>query len=98
MCDQVGAMDQLRLAKVYGENWATHTVSCTTYYTDDTWFDACSWMWHNWDSLIGMSFLPHDGGTYQQAPYESISKAQYNQLVLCSEPTRVGRAACIRGD
>lgn len=84
--DQVGTIDQLELAKCYGENWATHTVSCTTYYTDDTWFDACSWMWHNWDSLIGMSFLPHDGGTYQQAPYEAIDKATYTQMSLCIEP------------
>jgi ribonucleoside-diphosphate reductase alpha chain len=84
--DQVGTIDQLELAKCYGDNWATHTVSCTTYYTDDTWFDACSWMWHNWDSLIGMSFLPHDGGTYQQAPYEAITKAEYTQMSLCVEP------------
>jgi ribonucleoside-triphosphate reductase len=84
--DQVGTIDQLELAKCYGENWATHTVSCTTYYTDDTWFDACSWMWRNWDSLIGMSFLPHDGGTYQQAPYEAIDKAEYMQMSLCIEP------------
>lgn len=84
--EQVGTIDQLELAKCYGENWATHTVSATTYYTDDTWFDACSWMWKNFNSLIGMSFLPHDGGTYQQAPYEEISKAEYTQLTLCSEP------------
>ena len=77
---QVGTIDQLELAKCYGENWATHTVSCTTYYTDDSWYDACSWMWKNWDSLIGMSFLPHDGGTYQQAPYEAIEQADYDIL------------------
>ena len=84
--DQVGTIDQLELARIYGENWATHTVSCTTYYTDDTWFAACDWMWHNWDSLIGMSFLPHDGGSYQQAPYEAITAAEYNQMMLCVDP------------
>jgi hypothetical protein len=78
---QVGTIDQLELAKCYGENWATHTVSCTTYYTDDSWYDACSWMWKNWDSLIGMSFLPHDGGTYQQAPYEEIDEATFSYAV-----------------
>ena len=77
---QVGTIDQLELAKCYGDNWATHTVSCTTYYTDDSWYDACSWMWNNWDSLIGMSFLPFDGGTYQQAPYEAIDQADYDIL------------------
>ena len=62
------------------------TVSATTYYDDDSWFDACSWMWSNFDSLIGMSFLPHDGGTYQQAPYEAITKAEYTQLSMCTDP------------
>ena len=44
-----------------------------------------------------MSFLPHDGGTYQQAPYESaIDKAQYNQLMLCSEPIRWDELPAVR--
>ena len=82
----VSTVDQLELAKCYGENWATHTVSCTAYYTDDTWFEACDWMWKNFDSLIGMSFLPHDGGSYRQAPYEEIDKAAYVQASMCVEP------------
>ena len=40
--DEVSTIDQLELAKCYGENWATHTVSCTAYYTDDSWFEACA--------------------------------------------------------
>ena len=78
--DQVGTIDQLELAKTYGENWATHMVSCTAYYTDDSWFDACQWVWSNWNSLAGMSFLPHDGGSYKQAPYEAIDQADYDML------------------
>jgi len=74
----VGTIDQLELAKTYGEHWATHMISCTAYYTDDTWYDACAWVWKNWDSVAGMSFLPHDGGTYQQAPYEEIDQADYD--------------------
>ena len=82
----VGTIDQLELAKTYGDHWATHMVSCTTYYTDDSWFSACQWVWDNWDSVAGMSFLPHDGGSYRQAPYEEISKAEYTQLTLCTDP------------
>ena len=79
---QVGTIDQLELAKCYGDNWTTHTVSCTTYYSDDTFFAACDWMWKNWDSLIGMSFLPLDvsGTSYAQAPYEAIDQAEYDIL------------------
>ncbi len=82
----MGTIDQLELAKLYGENWATHMVSCTAYYVDDTFYDACSWIWKNWDSVAGMSFLPHDGGTYQQAPYEEISKAEFVQESMCIDP------------
>ena len=82
----MGTIDQLELAKTYGEHFATHMVSCTAYYDDDSWFDACSWIWANWDHVAGMSFLPHDGGNYAQAPYEEISKAQYTQATLCLEP------------
>ena len=84
----VGTIDQLELAKTYGDHWATHMVSCTTYYTDDTWFSACQWIWDNWDSVAGMSFLPHDGGTYRQAPYEEISKAEYVQATLFIDPIK----------
>ena len=28
----MGTIDQLELARIYGDHWATHTVSCTTYY------------------------------------------------------------------
>ena len=76
----MGTIDQLELAKCYGENWATHMVSCTAYYTDDSWFEACQWIWDNWDDVAGMSFLPHDGGSYQQAPYEAIDQADYDIL------------------
>jgi ribonucleoside-diphosphate reductase alpha chain len=82
----VGTIDQLELAKTYGEHWATHMISCTAYYTDDTWYDACAWVWKNWDSVAGMSFLPHDGGTYQQAPYEEVSMEEYKELAKTVKP------------
>jgi hypothetical protein len=31
--------------------------------------------------MSGVSFLPHDGGTYRQAPYETCDEAQYNKLL-----------------
>ena len=84
--EDMGTIDQLELARIYGKHWATHTVSCTTYYTDDSWFEACDWMWKHFDSLIGMSFLPHSGGSYKQAPYEEMTKAEYVQASMCVDP------------
>ena len=79
--DDVGTVDQLELAKQYGEHWAEHTVSLTAYYTDSSWFDLCSWAYNNWDYMIGMSFLPHDGGSYKQAPYQAIDKKAYAEAL-----------------
>ena len=45
------------------------------------------WKPENWNSLIGMSFLPFgDASSYRQAPLEAISKAEYTQLTLCTDP------------
>ena len=77
---QVGTIDQLELSKVYGDHWCHHTVSMTGYYTDESWYDLCSWVWKHWDSMIGLSFLPHNGGTYKQAPYQEIDVSAYKAL------------------
>ena len=34
-------------------------------------------MWENRGSYNGLSVLPHDGGTYTQAPFEDCSKETY---------------------
>jgi ribonucleoside-diphosphate reductase alpha chain len=31
--------------------------------------------------MVGMSFLPHDGGSYKQAPYQEIDEATYKAAV-----------------
>jgi hypothetical protein len=40
-----------------------------------------AWVHKNFDYMIGVSFLPLDAGTYQQAPYTSLSVDEYNDLV-----------------
>jgi len=37
-------------------------------------------MWNTRDQYTGVSLLPYDGGTYQQAPFEEISLEKYNQM------------------
>jgi len=39
-----------------------------------------------WDDFVGVSFLSHDGGTYQLAPYEAITKEQYEALRQVNKP------------
>ena len=38
--------------------------------------------------MSGVSFLPHDGGTYRQAPYETITKEEYDSAII-NIPTTV---------
>ena len=39
-------------------------------------------MWENRDCYNGLSVLPYDGGSYKQAPFETIDKATYDGLSL----------------
>jgi ribonucleoside-diphosphate reductase alpha chain len=44
---------------------------------EDEWMDVGSWVFKNFDGLAGTSFLPFDGGSYKQAPYQEITKEAY---------------------
>ena len=68
----------------------THNVSATVsidkdkkYYhnTQDEWQVVGTWMWNNRDVYNGLSVLPYFGGTYKQAPFEDITKEQYEERV-----------------
>ncbi|MDC3237034.1 hypothetical protein OAT73_07260, partial [Candidatus Poseidoniaceae archaeon] len=58
----------------------THNVSATVSLKDDQWDIAGEWMWTNRDHYNGLAVLPHDGGTYVQAPFEDITKQKYNEM------------------
>lgn len=45
----------------------------------DEWEAAQQRVWDGWDNFVGVSFLSHDGGTYTLAPYEAISKEEYEE-------------------
>lgn len=57
-----------------------HNVSATVNIRDGEWDDVRDWMWHNRYSFNGLSILPYDGGTYEQAPFESIDKERYEEM------------------
>lgn len=47
----------------------------------DEWEAVGNWMWENKEFYNGLSVLPHNGGTYFQAPFESITEEEYNKRV-----------------
>lgn len=47
----------------------------------DEWEAVGRWMWENKDVYNGLSVLPYFGGSYKQAPFEDISKQEYERRV-----------------
>lgn len=77
---EVGAIEQLKLWKIYQDNWCEHKPSITVYYRDHEFLEVGSWVWKNFDEVSGISFLPHSDHTYRQAPYEEINEEKYKEL------------------
>lgn len=76
----ITAIDHLSLWLIYQKFWCEHKPSVTISVTEEEWPEVGGWVWNNFDKLSGVSFLPYDGGTYRQAPYEEIDKRQYDEL------------------
>lgn len=62
------------------ENYTTHTISCTVYVRKHEWVTVGAWVYEHFDDITGLSFLPYDDHTYEQAPYQPISKEEYERL------------------
>ena len=82
--------DLLNRVKNISSNWIkeghrsginTHNVSATISIKKDEWESVGNWMWDNRKYYNGLSVLPYDGGTYHQAPFEDISKEEYERLI-----------------
>jgi len=78
--ESMGAMEQLILWKTYQDHWCEHKPSMTCYYNDDNFYAVCQWIWENFDSVSGISFLPEAEHVYKQAPYQKIDKKTYQKL------------------
>lgn len=78
--DGLTAREHLNLWDVYNRHWAEHQVSITVSVQEDEWIDTAAWVYDNFDHLSGVSFLPMDGGTYKQAPYQEIGEEEYERL------------------
>jgi len=86
--DHLTALQHLDLWLMYQRHWCEHKPSVTISVKEDEWMDVGAWVWRNFDEISGISFLPWDGGTYRQAPYEECTKEQYEEL-LAKMPTSI---------
>tara|TARA_R100000152_G_C6780593_1_gene213559 strand:- start:2436 stop:4349 length:1914 start_codon:yes stop_codon:yes gene_type:complete len=78
---EIDPVNHLDLWLEYQKSWCDHKPSITVSYTDENFLEVGHWVWSNWDYVSGISFLPYDNNVYDQAPFESISKADYDKLM-----------------
>ena len=73
------ALEHLEIWKVYQDHWCEHKPSATISVRENEWLDVGSWVWNNFDTISGVSFLPYADHSYQQAPYQEITKKEYKE-------------------
>lgn len=64
----------------YRNGYNDNNVSATVSIRDEDWQRVGEWMWENKASYNGLSVLPFDNGNYKQAPFEDITKAEFEAL------------------
>lgn len=87
--DKLTALQHCEIVKFFAENWADHNPSSTITVREHEWPSVGAWVWENFDSILGMSFLPwFDNTSYNQLPIEPITKEHYEEL-LKNYPTHL---------
>ena len=77
----MSALEQLELWKTYQESWCEHKPSVTISVKEDEWVDVAAWVFENFDSISGISFLPFSEHVYRQAPYQDCTEEEYNEAL-----------------
>ena len=78
--NDLSAIDQLVLHTVYSEAFTEHKVSQTISVREEEWLEVGAFVYRNFDSISGVSFLPYSDHVYAQAPYQDCSEKEYRKL------------------
>jgi len=82
LAKDMSAIDQLNMVKLMQEVWSDNSVSCTVYYRPEELEDIKAYLRHNYkNSHKSLSFLLHSEHGFAQAPYEEITKEEYEALM-----------------
>ncbi len=83
------AVKQLEFVKRLQSEWSDNSVSCTVYYRKEELPEIKEWLKENYnDGVKSVSFLLHNDHGFAQAPYEAISKEEYDRLVSIVKPLK----------
>ena len=68
------------------EQWPDHNSSITVHVRDHEWGEIADWLYHNFDSVVGVTFLPLMEETYPLLPYECTTKEEYERRIAQVKP------------
>ena len=78
---ELSALEQLEIWKIYQDCWCEHKPSITVSVREYEWMAVGAWVYENFDSLSGISFLPYSEHSYRQAPYQECDEKEYKELL-----------------
>ena len=77
----LSALDHLKIWQIYAEHWCEHKPSITVSVKEDEWMEVGAFVYDNFDTMSGVSFLPMSEHIYEQAPYQDCTKKEYEALL-----------------
>lgn len=81
------AIKQMNIVKDLQKYWADQSVSVTVYYKEEELSDIKQWLEENYDDNVKtMSFLRHSDHGFKQAPYQEITKDEYEMMIKKMKP------------
>ena len=105
LANEMTAISQLETVKWLQEVWSDNSVSCTVYYRKEELPEIKKYLAKNYkNNHKSLSFLLHSEHGFKQAPYEEITKEEYDALVAkttlitkVDEATFDGGDECVTG-
>lgn len=79
--NDMNAIEQLEHYLMFKEIWCEHNPSITVYVKDHEWLSVGAWVYDHFESIGGVSFLPHTEHSYRQSPYTESTAEEYEALL-----------------
>jgi ribonucleoside-diphosphate reductase alpha chain len=83
----ISAIEHLEIWREYQREWCEHKPSVTISVRAEEWAEVGDWVYANFEDISGVSFLPYSDHTYQQAPYQSLTREEYEQWLAKTPST-----------
>lgn len=77
----LSAIEQLQMWLAYQRHFCEHKPSVTVNIKANEWMEVGAFVYEHFDEMSGVSFLPYDDHTYQQAPYQEIGASEYHEML-----------------